>query len=674
MASARPAPVASPSFWRSPLFAVLLLVGGALLAYHNSFSVPFVFDDEPSILSNPTIRRLATAWWPPADAGGLTVAGRPVLNFSFGLNYAVSGFDVWSYHALNLLIHVAAALVLFDLVRRTLLLVGRDRLIPPSRGRDIMFEAGSAVSTSSRPRACRGAIPPYKADASLIALVIALLWLLHPLQTESVTYVIQRAESLVGLFYLLTLWCFARSTEPGAGAAWARGAFVCCLLGMATKEVMVSAPLLVALYDRTFIAGSWREVWTRRRGLHLTLAGTWLVLAGLVLPNLDRGGSAGAALPIGPVDYGLTQIYAIVHYLRLTLWPAPLILDYGSALVEEWGPIVWSALLLIPLGVASLWAGWRGRAAGFCGIFFFAVLAPSSSVVPINQALAEHRMYLPLAAVMVMVTTGLYLLLGRRALAMLAVAAVALGVATERRNTDYATNIRIYEDTVAKRPGNARAMALLADYYQRAGQLEKARDQLVRSLGVEPDVPEVLSNLGNVWLKLGETEKAIGCLQQALVLRPDDHAALNNLAGALTLAGRAPEAIAQLEAALQRDPAAWATRFNLASLQAQGGRLTEAAANFEAVLAVQPEDTETRVSYATLLQTQGRQAEALVQLEAAVRLQPANADLHNKLGIVLGRAGRLREALQQFEEALRLDPANESARQNAALARRRLGG
>jgi Flp pilus assembly protein TadD len=619
-----------------------VLVGGALLAYHNSFSVPFVFDDEPSIVANHTIRRLATAWWPPGEDGGITVAGRPVLNFSLGLNYAVSGLDVWSYHALNLLIHLAAGLVLFDLVRRTLL----------------------------RP----GLAPRFGEAATELALVAALLWTLHPLQTESVTYVIQRAESLVGLFYLLTLWSFARSTEPGAGAGWARGAFACCLLGMASKEVMVSAPLLVALYDRTFVAGSWREVWTRRRGQHLALAATWLVLASLVLTNLDRGGSAGAALPVGPIDYALTQIYAIVHYLRLTLWPAPLILDYGSALVDGWGPIVWSALLLIPLGVASLWAGWRGRAAGFYGVFFFAVLAPSSSVVPINQALAEHRMYLPLAAVVVVTTTGLYSLLGRRALALLAVAAVALGVVTERRNADYATNIRIYEDTVAKRPGNARAMALLADYYRRAGQFEKARDQLVRSLQVEPGVPEVLSNLGHVWLKLGEADKAIDCLRQALVFRPNDHAALNNLAGALAFAGRAPEAMAQLEAALQRQPAAWATRYNLASLQAQDGRLADAAANFEAIVAVRPEDIETRVSYATLLQTQGRQAEALVQLETAVRLQPVNADLHNKLGIVLGRTGRLREALQHFQEALRLDPANDSARQNAALAQRRLGG
>lgn len=136
---------------------------------------------------------------------------------------------------------------------------------------------------------------------------------------------------------------------------------------MGSKEVMVSAPLLFALYDRTFIAGSWREVWARRRGQHLALAGTWLVLAGLVLTNLDRGGSAGAALPVGPVDYALTQVYAIVHYLRLTVWPAPLILDYGSALVDGWGAIAWSALLLIPLGAASLWrvgAGWRPVSAG----------------------------------------------------------------------------------------------------------------------------------------------------------------------------------------------------------------------------------------------------------------------------------------------------------------------
>jgi tetratricopeptide (TPR) repeat protein len=412
----------------------------------------------------------------------------------------------------------------------------------------------------------------------------------------------------------------------------------------------------------------------RRRGFHLSLAGTWLVLFALLLSNFDRGGSAGFGMQTTPFAYLQTQVYAIGHYLRLTVWPAPLILDYGSALVGGWKEILGPALLLVPLGVASLWAGWRGRPAGFCGVFFFAVLAPSSSVVPLLQKMAEHRMYLPLAAVLVVAVTVLYSRFGRKALAILAVVAVAFGAATVRRNQDYATNIRIYEDTVAKRPGNARAIALLADYYQRAGRLDDARLQLERSLQVEPGVPEVLNNLGNVWQNLGQPAKAVPCFEQALVARPRDAKLLNNLGNALILSGRVPEGIARLEAALQVSPGSTQTRLNLANMLAQSGRMTEAADQFEILIKARPADAEVRNNYSDVLQALGRKPEALAQLEEAVRLQPDSADQHNRLGTALGRAGRLREALQQFEEALRLNPAHESARQNAALARKRLGG
>src|SRR5271170_509528 len=154
----------------------VLIVAAGLLAYRKSYGGPFVFDDPPSILYNATIRHLWPFWsvLRPPHGEGITVGGRPVLNLSLAVNYAISGTRVWSYHALNLLIHILAGLTLFGIVRRTLERVGSGDLARPY----------------------------------LLGLAITLLWILHPLQTESVTYVVQRAESLMGLFYLLTLYCF----------------------------------------------------------------------------------------------------------------------------------------------------------------------------------------------------------------------------------------------------------------------------------------------------------------------------------------------------------------------------------------------------------------------------------------------------------------------------------
>lgn len=618
-----------------------------MVAYGNSFRVPFVFDDELAIVSNPTIRSLGTALFPPneAEMGGLPISGRPVVNLSVAFNYLIGRESVFGYHAVNLLIHVTGGLLLFGIVRRTL----------------------------SQPAMA----PRFGAHAFEIALAVTVLWTVHPLQTESVTYISQRAEALVGLGYFFTLWCFIRALESNPAPKWGRWAFAGCLLGMATKEVMVSAPIFAALYDRTFVAGSWREVWRRRRNLLLALASTWLLLAWFVARGGGtRGFSAGFGLGVSPWEYLLTQCNALVLYLKLSCWPHPLVLDYGTDIVRFVTDVWWQGLVVLTLLGATIWAITRNLALGCAGAWFFMILAPSSSVIPlVGQTIAEHRMYLPLAAVIVTAVLSGYAFCGRKALVVSAVVAAVFAAVTLRRNEDYATAIRICEDTVAKRPHNARAMALLADYYRRAGQLDQARRWLERSLEIQPGVIPVLNNLGNIWQGLREPDKAIACYRQVLALRPADLTAVNNLGNALIQAGRAAEGISQLETAVRLAPQAAATRANLAIALAQNGRLAEAAGQFQTLLVAQPDDAETHAQFAGVLAGLGRRDEAIAHLETAVRLQPASADLHNQLGTQLGRAGRVREALTHFDEALRLEPSlSSAAAQNAARARRLLGG
>ena len=623
-----------------------MIAAGGALAYHNSFGVPFVLDDALAIVANPSLRTLWTAWSPPDDLTGLPISGRPVVNFSLGLNYAVSGTDVWSFHLVNLLIHVACGVVLFGVMRRTLL----QPALAPRFGRHA-FE---------------------------LALATAVLWTVHPLQTESVTYISQRAESLLGLLYLLTLWCFIRAIEPGAAPKWSRWAVVTCLLGMATKEVMVSAPLFAALYDRTFVAGSWREVWARRRNLLLALAGTWLVLAVFVVRSGGaRGASAGFGLGVPWWSYLLKQCEAIVLYLKLSFWPHPLVLDYGTGVVHSLAAVWWQAIIVLALLVITIRGLVGNTRCGLLGAWFFMILAPSSSVVPlVGQTMAEHRMYLSLAAVIAGGVAALYALRCSPFLRLTLAFAltVPLGWLTACRNRDYATAISIGEDTVAKCPDNARAMALLADYYHRAGQLEKARQWLERSLSIQPGVRPVLNNLGDVWQELGEPGKAVVCFQQVLARNPRDAAAHNNLGNALVLSGQVDQGLGELEEALRLAPDSAEMRLNLANALAQGGRMPEAAEKFAALLQARPDQAEAQANYSRVLEALGRRPEAIAHLEAAVRLQPENADLHDQLGAALGRAGRVPEALAQFLEALRLNPAHASARQNAARAQRLLGG
>src|ERR1043166_2069224 len=274
----------------------LILVGAGLMAYHNSFSGPFIFDDLAAIQNNDHIRRL----WPlsrvltaPAQT---TAAGRPVVCLSLALNYAAGRLNVWGYHAVNLAIHIAAALVLYGILRRTL-----------------MTEALRA---------------DYGEDAPWLAMAAALVWMLHPLQTSCVTYVIHRAESLMGLFYLVTLYCVIRGADSLKPSGWYTGAVVASALGMATKETMVTAPLVVLLYDRIYLGGSFREIGLKRWPLYAGLAMTWAEL-GVLVSGRVRTESVGFGFEnVTFADYARTQCEVIIHYVRLAFWPRPLVLDY----------------------------------------------------------------------------------------------------------------------------------------------------------------------------------------------------------------------------------------------------------------------------------------------------------------------------------------------------------
>jgi protein O-mannosyl-transferase len=273
-----PAPPAPKS--RARWLAIAALIVGALAAYHNTLSLPFVFDDQIVVVDNTTIRDLR-AWRDvlraPHDGSG--AAGRPMLNLTFALNYAWGGLDVRGYHVVNLLLHTSSALLLFALVRRTLQL---PRL-------------------NSR----------YGPHALPLALAVALLWELHPLNTESVTCISQRTELLVAFFYLLTLLALVRSAEGPARNRWQVLAVASCLIGMASKEVMATMPLVALLFDRTFIAGTFREAWRQRRPLYLGLMGTWLLLGALVLGmGGSRGVAAGFGLGVTPWSYALKQCEA----------------------------------------------------------------------------------------------------------------------------------------------------------------------------------------------------------------------------------------------------------------------------------------------------------------------------------------------------------------------------
>lgn len=574
---------------------ILLLIIG--VAYFNSFSGPLVFDDKPAISGNPTIREWGTALLPP-DTGS-SVTGRPLVNLSFALNYAISGEAVWSYHALNLLIHAGAGLALFGVARRTLRL-------------------------DSMPERMRAA-------ADLLALAVAGLWLAHPLQTESVTSIVQRTESLVGLCYLLTLYAFVRALTPGPAArGWAAASVGACLLGMAAKEVMVTAPVIVLLYDRTFAAGTFRGAWRQRGRYYAALGATWLLLGWLLFSaGGSRGEAAGFGLGVTPWAYALTQCRAVLLYLQLAFWPHPLVFDYGTAVVRNPAEVWWQILVLAGLVGGTIYALWRHPRVGFLGAWFFVILSPSSSVVPlVSQTMAEHRMYLSLAAVVVLVVVAGFQRFGRPvlvgALALMPVCALF----TAQRNQVYRSEEALWADTVVKAPNNARARNNLAEVYLNQRRADEALEQALEAVRLRPDHAEAQTNLGIAYALLGRLPEALSACGRAAELRPDYARGRSNFGIVLAQSGRWDEAVTQFEAALPHAVDArevLAIRGNLARALLRAGRLPEAIAQLETVLAADPQATELRYHLAMALGMSGREAEAIAALETVLRLEPGHA-------------------------------------------------
>ncbi len=571
-------------WWPFALLAIL-----AVIAYRNSFSVPFLFDDFDAIVYNPHVHHL----WPLWYVGDQSV--RPLTDLSFAANYVAHGLEVEGYHVVNLAIHWLAAVTLLAVVRRTLRL------------------------ESLRPR--------FGNAATWLATVIAALWLVHPLQTESVTYLAQRAESLMGLWYVLTLYAVIRGAQAPRPERWYGAAVVACGLGMATKSVMVSAPLVVFLYDGAFLAGSWHAAWTRRRSCYLGMAATWGIVIALSLGVVDAlAWSLGFQLKtITPGQYLITQPGVILHYLRLALWPDRLVFDY------QWLPQTMAALPSLALvgGALALtvvaWRRWRGAA--FLAACWWLLLAPTSSVFPLADLAAEHRLYLALAPLLSGLVLGAWNLASGRRLAQWLFVIVAIGsmasltAATIQRNYDYRNEVALWEDTVAKRPSSLRARvqlcSALVEQHRYVEAISRCQDVVRR----QPENVGSLVNLGIALDGIGLEAEAFSLLARALSIQPfymEAHVAAGNC---LLDAGRLDEATVHFVEAVRLDSQDADALANLGLALARQGRWADAAEWYRKALWCRPRDAQVHQQLAVALERQGRFAEAAVQQDIAQELR-----------------------------------------------------
>jgi tetratricopeptide (TPR) repeat protein len=642
--SPTPAPgAARQAFWQSSAFvpvAVTLIVFITAIFYSNSFAGAFVFDDHRFIETTPYIHGL----WPPSKAlVGTLSALRPLSGYSLAVNYQLSGLSPWSYHAMNLLIHITAALALFGLVRRTL----------------------QSPQLASR----------YGQIAGPVALVIALAWAVHPLQTQAVTYIIQRCESLMGMCYLLTVYLAVRSLTAGKRAPWIIAAALACIAGMLSKQVMVTAPILVLLFDYLFFSDSIISALRRHWQLYGALALGWVALLGILI-TAPAGDTAGFGVKsISPLQYLISEFSVICHYLRLSLVPTPLVFDYGWPKAESLSAALPYAITVGLFAGLTLFGLWRRVRAAIFGAWFFLILSITSTVMPIDDLAFEYRMYLPLAAIISgCVFAGIELWRrvlsvqlaqrqattlngGSVAFLMAALLISVFGSQTLARNQDYQSEMALWADTVVKRPENARARNNFGYQLQQQGRLTGAIAQYTEAVTLNPSYAQAFYNRGTAFKDLGDLEQAERDLNDALGLNPSSADAHNNLGSVMASRGDFKSAEAHFSRALELKPGYTDARLNLAAALAAEKRFFEARSEAENVLQLSPNLPEAHFILAWADESLGDNDAAEQHLWQAVRLDAGYAGARLRLCRLLRRMRRDNDAAAQYRELLRTSPA-----------------
>ncbi len=623
------------------LFLAIIALAG-LVAYCNTFDVPFQFDDDVNIVQNPFIKDLSNFTGPEGKTYYKTdvfLKSRFVGYLSFALNYRAHGLEVWGYHAVNLAIHISNALLLYWLV----LLTFRTPAV-----------AASPLSGSSR----------------YVALFSALLFVSHPVQTQAVTYIVQRFASLAAFFCLLSTAAYAKARLSSKNApryAFYAISLLSAALAMRTKETAFTLPLAIALYDLVFLGGP-----ARRRLLYLApLALTMLLvpLAFLGAGGPDGGLAGGARLAAGMsrVDYLLTELRVVVTYLRLIFLPVAQNLDYDypvyrSALAPQ---VLMSAAFLLSTALFGLYQLHRSRQGepakrlvAFGIFWFFLSLAVESSVIPIEDVIFEHRVYLPSAGAFVAVSAGGAVVLGRLGpgalrkalLAFIVMLPLVLSSASYARNSVWRSDLSLWEDVVGKAPNNARGHYNLGVAYESRGRADRAAAHYKTAIGIRPDYVEARNNLGVVYRSMGLVDKAIEQYLICIRLRPDYAKPHFNLANAYQGQGMLEEAAAHFKLAIKLKPDLDAAHVNLGLLYKQKGMLRKAVEHFERAIRIRPENAAAHMNLGNVYLSRGELAKAIAQYKVSVALRPDDPDAHYNLGVAYRKSGEAERA----EEHLRI--------------------
>jgi len=655
----------------SPWLALALIGIGVFVIYGNVYKSPFVFDDVPKIVENKTIRDLSNFFFLSK-----LLEPRAVVDFTFALNYRFGQLNVFGYHLVNVLIHILNGWLVYFLVLTIL------KQLPQASGL-----ADPTISKS----------PDF--SIRTISLFAALIFAVHPIQTQAVTYTVQRYASMAAMFYMASVLFYLKARiiqqnakrlkrieleQDGTTHTFKLSslyvlAILCGILAFLSKQNTASLPLVILLVELLLIQGTWQQ-WKQKLPWFALFFSLWILFV-LYITGLFSDGFAGSELledvsglmketeTVGRWQYLCTQFNVLVVYIKLLFLPVKQNLDYlypfKSGFFDDYTPFAF--LFLIGLFALAAWQIKKRPIISLAIFWFFISLAVESSIIPISDALFEHRLYLPMFGFGLFVSFLIFhYLFPKRSLAcvLLLAIVVPLGAATYKRNMTWQDEKTLWSDVVSKSPYNYRAHNNLGKALKYEGRLDEAIAHYQQALQIHPDYQKAHNNLAVVLSKQGRKNQAMDHYLKALRINPDSAETYYNLGNLMASLGRWAEAVSHFLKALQIDPDDAESHNNLGNVLIDLGRLDEAVKHYAEALRIDPANANAHNNLGNILSKQGRLEEAIKHYSEALQIDPAYAEAHNNLGVTLAETGRSDQALNHYLEALRLNPDHVEAYMN----------
>ncbi len=557
------------------VISTLLLLG--TLIYSNTFYSSFYFDDTGSIVNNSAIRNilnLQAIWnfWPT----------RFITYFSVALNYHLSQLNVFSYHLFNLTVHLSSAILVWWFMLLTF-------STPAMNGKKITKHA------------------------NLIAFFAGLLFMTHPIQTQGVTYIIQRAVSLATLFYLASLSLYVKSRllqqqgkRPIVSRLFYCFSLITAVLAMFTKEMTITLPLMLLLYEACFLKTKERLNW---RYLVLFFATILIIpLTMFLTKSVDFIGIRrilGPTPNIYPWQYLLTQFRVIVTYLRLLFIPINQNFDYDYHIAKNLLelPILASLILLVSILTIAIRIFSKYRLISFGIFWFFLTLLPESSIIPIQDIIFEHRLYLPMVGFSFFLVSLIYYIFENKTLKSMVIVLLIItscyAILSYRRNLIWKNEFTLWNDTVYKSPKKARPYDYRGLAYIDQGNFTQAISDCTKAIEINPKDENAYYGRGNSYYKQNNFSQAISDYNKAIEINPNFTEAY----------------------------------FNLGFAYCKQGNFTQAISDYNKAITINPNFANAYIGRGLAYESQGNFAQAIFDYTKAIEINPNLALTYNNRGL-----------------------------------------